>query len=91
VWLCLRRTHALDGEIPKEGSLGHRSLRDDGRADHLFATMVIVMVRKQIVVDAPIARGPSASLTRFDDFKPPEHNLLGSPIARPCSNPTSED
>ena len=38
-------------------------------------------VRKQIVVDAPIERAFTVFTDRFGDFKPPEHNLLGSPIA----------
>jgi len=39
------------------------------------------MVRKQIVVEAPVERAFSVFTERFGDFKPPEHNLLGSPIA----------
>ena len=38
-------------------------------------------VRKQVVVDAPIKRAFSVFTDRFGDFKPPEHNLLGAPIA----------
>jgi len=38
-------------------------------------------VRKQVVVDAPIERAFSVFTGRFGDFKPPEHNLLGAPIA----------
>ena len=40
-----------------------------------------VTVRKQVVVDAPIERAFSVFTDRFGDFKPPEHNLLGAPIA----------
>ena len=39
------------------------------------------VVRKQIVVDAPIESAFTAFTDRFGDFKPPEHNLLGAPIA----------
>jgi uncharacterized protein YndB with AHSA1/START domain len=39
------------------------------------------MVRKQIVVEAPVERAFTVFTERFGDFKPPEHNLLGSPIA----------
>ena len=39
------------------------------------------MVRKKIVVDAPIERAFTVFTDRFGDFKPPEHNLLGAPIA----------
>jgi uncharacterized protein YndB with AHSA1/START domain len=38
-------------------------------------------VRKEIVVDAPIERAFTVFTDRFGDFKPPEHNLLGVPIA----------
>lgn len=39
------------------------------------------IVRKQVVVDAPVARAFELFTQRFGDFKPPEHNLLGAPIA----------
>ena len=39
------------------------------------------MVRKQIVVEAPVERAFTVFTERFGDFKPPEHNLLASPIA----------
>jgi uncharacterized protein YndB with AHSA1/START domain len=38
-------------------------------------------VRKNIVVDAPIERAFTVFTDRFGDFKPPEHNMLGAPIA----------
>jgi uncharacterized protein YndB with AHSA1/START domain len=38
-------------------------------------------VRKQIVVDAPIDHAFTVFTNRFGDFKPPEHNMLGAPIA----------
>jgi uncharacterized protein YndB with AHSA1/START domain len=38
------------------------------------------VVRKQIVVEAPVERAFAVFTERFGDFKPPEHNLLGSPI-----------
>jgi uncharacterized protein YndB with AHSA1/START domain len=44
-------------------------------------------VRKQVVVDAPIERAFSVFTDRFGDFKPPEHNLLGSPIAETVFEP----
>jgi uncharacterized protein YndB with AHSA1/START domain len=40
-----------------------------------------VVVRKEIVVDAPVARAFAVFTERFGDFKPPEHNLLGAEIA----------
>lgn len=40
-----------------------------------------VVVRRQVVVDAPIERAFALFVERFGDFKPKEHNLLGSPIA----------
>jgi uncharacterized protein YndB with AHSA1/START domain len=39
------------------------------------------VVRRQIVVDAPIEHAFTVFTERFGDFKPPEHNLLGAPIA----------
>src|SRR5580692_4503100 len=44
-------------------------------------------VRKQIVVDAPIERAFSVFTGQFGDFKPPEHNLLGAPIAETVFEP----
>ncbi len=38
------------------------------------------VVRRQIVVDAPIERAFATFVERFGDFKPPEHNLLGAEI-----------
>src|SRR5580693_4182830 len=46
-----------------------------------------VTVRKQIVVDAPIERAFAVFTDRFGDFKPPEHNLLGAPIAETVFEP----
>ena len=39
-----------------------------------------VVVRRQVVVDAPIERAFRVFVERFGDFKPKEHNLLGAPI-----------
>lgn len=39
------------------------------------------VVRRQIVVPAPIEQAFAVFTGRFGDFKPPEHNLMGSPIA----------
>ena len=44
-------------------------------------------VRKQVVVDVPIERAFSVFTGRFGDFKPPEHNLLGAPIAQTVFEP----
>ena len=44
-------------------------------------------VHKQIVVDAPIERAFTVFTDRFGDFKPPEHNLLGAPIAATVFEP----
>lgn len=38
------------------------------------------VVRRQIVVTAPIERAFTAFTARFGDFKPAEHNLLAVPI-----------
>ena len=40
------------------------------------------IVRREIVVEAPIEKAFSTFVDRFGDFKPPEHNMLGAPIAR---------
>ena len=45
------------------------------------------VVRKQIVVDAPVERAFTVFTERFGDFKPPEHNLLASPIAETVFEP----
>jgi uncharacterized protein YndB with AHSA1/START domain len=38
------------------------------------------LVRKEIVVDAPVERAFTVFTERIGDFKPPEHNLLRVPI-----------
>jgi uncharacterized protein YndB with AHSA1/START domain len=43
-------------------------------------TETATAVRKQIVVPAPIEQAFDVFVQRFGDFKPREHNLLGSPI-----------
>ncbi len=45
------------------------------------------VVRKQVVVTAPIAQAFTAFTERFGDFKPPEHNLLAAPIAETVFEP----
>jgi len=45
------------------------------------------VVRREIVVAVPIALAFSTFVERFGDFKPPEHNLLASPIARTTFDP----
>jgi hypothetical protein len=39
------------------------------------------VVSTEVVVEAPIERAFNVFTERFGDFKPPEHNLLESPIA----------
>ncbi|MGW8888517.1 SRPBCC family protein [Streptomyces sp. NPDC055749] len=39
------------------------------------------VVRKQVVVEAPIERAFTVFTEQFGDFKPPEHNLLQAAIA----------
>jgi uncharacterized protein YndB with AHSA1/START domain len=46
-----------------------------------------VTVRKQIVVDVPIERAFAGFTGQFGDFKPPEHNMLGVPIAETVFEP----
>jgi uncharacterized protein YndB with AHSA1/START domain len=45
------------------------------------------VVRRQIVVEAPIERAFTVFTGRFGDFKPPEHNLLGTAIAQTTFEP----
>ena len=45
------------------------------------------VVHRQIVVEAPVVRAFSVFTERFGDFKPPEHNLLGAPIAQTVFEP----
>ena len=45
------------------------------------------VVRRQIVVQAPIERAFAVFTERFGDFKPPEHNLLDAPIAETVFEP----
>lgn len=45
------------------------------------------VVRRQIVVDAPIEKAFAVFTERFGDFKPPEHNLLAAPIAETVFEP----
>jgi len=40
-----------------------------------------VVVRRHVVVDAPIEHAFATFVERFGDFKPEEHNLLGAPIS----------
>jgi uncharacterized protein YndB with AHSA1/START domain len=47
----------------------------------------VPVVRKNIVVDAPIERAFTVFTERFGDFKPPEHNLLGAPIIETVFEP----
>src|SRR5436189_4309966 len=46
-----------------------------------------VVVRRHIVVQAPIERAFAVFTARFGDFKPPEHNLLGAAIAETVFEP----
>jgi uncharacterized protein YndB with AHSA1/START domain len=45
------------------------------------------VVRRQIVVDAPIDQAFATFTARFGDFKPAEHNLLAAPIAETVFEP----
>ena len=44
-------------------------------------TQTAATVRRHVVVDAAIDRAFFLFTERFGDFKPPEHNMLGAPIA----------
>jgi uncharacterized protein YndB with AHSA1/START domain len=45
------------------------------------------VVRREVVVAAPVAAAFAAFTERFGDFKPPEHNLLKAPIAETVFEP----
>ena len=45
------------------------------------------VVRRQVIVDAPLDIAFETFTQRFGDFKPPEHNLLGAPIAETVFEP----
>jgi uncharacterized protein YndB with AHSA1/START domain len=45
------------------------------------------VVRKEIVVEAPIERAFSVFAERFGEVKPREHNLLGAPITETTFEP----
>ena len=45
------------------------------------------IVRRQVVVDAPLDKAFAAFVERFGDFKPPEHNLLAAPITTTTFEP----
>ncbi|WP_222192367.1 SRPBCC family protein [Modestobacter italicus] len=46
-----------------------------------------VVVRREIVVQATVERAFTVFTTRFGDFKPPEHNLLGAPVVETVLEP----
>src|SRR5215469_1396915 len=66
-----------------------RVRRGRGSADRggMMTQTKAATVRKQIVVDAPIERAFTVFTNRFGDFKPPEHNMLGTPIAETVFEP----
>jgi uncharacterized protein YndB with AHSA1/START domain len=45
------------------------------------------VVRREIVVNAPITLAFATFVDRFGDFKPKEHNLLGAPITSTTFEP----
>ena len=45
------------------------------------------VIRRDVVVEAPIERAFEVFTARFGDFKPPEHNLLGVEIAETVFEP----
>lgn len=50
-------------------------------------TETAASVRQEVVVEAPQERAFMAFTAGFGDFKPPEHNLLSSPIAKTVFEP----
>jgi uncharacterized protein YndB with AHSA1/START domain len=49
--------------------------------------MTEAVVRKQIVVEAPVERAFAVFTERLGDFKPPEHNMLGAAIEQTVFEP----
>jgi hypothetical protein len=47
----------------------------------------VPVVRKQVVVNAPVEQAFRAFTERFGAFKPPEHNLLATAIAETVFEP----
>ena len=47
----------------------------------------VPVVRKQVVVNAPLEQAFTTFTERFGDFKPPEHNLLAAAIAETVFEP----
>jgi uncharacterized protein YndB with AHSA1/START domain len=45
------------------------------------------VVRRHVVVDAPVDQAFAAFVERFGEFKPKEHNLLGAPITTTTFEP----
>jgi hypothetical protein len=45
------------------------------------------VVRRKMIVNAPIDKAFTVFTDRFGDFKPPEHNLLRVPIAETVFEP----
>lgn len=45
------------------------------------------VVNREVVVNAPIDKAFAAFVERFGDFKPKEHNLLGSPLVSTTFEP----
>jgi uncharacterized protein YndB with AHSA1/START domain len=45
------------------------------------------VVRNHVVVNAPIDKAFAVFTERFGDFKPPEHNMLATPIAETVFEP----
>lgn len=50
-------------------------------------TQTAAVVRRQIVVEAPVDKAFAVFTERLGDFKPPEHNLLAVPIAETVFEP----
>ncbi|MER6496115.1 SRPBCC family protein [Streptomyces griseorubiginosus] len=50
-------------------------------------TQADTALRRGIIVEAPLEKAFAAFTERFGDFKPKEHNLLGSPIAETVFEP----
>jgi uncharacterized protein YndB with AHSA1/START domain len=50
-------------------------------------TAAATVVRREIIVNAPVERAFTVFTERFGDFKPPEHNLLGAALVETVFEP----
>ena len=80
-----RGSGAASHRVPP--SRGPRPGRCHGATTGFLTQTDTSVVRQQIVVAAPIEQAFTVFTERFGDFKPPDHNLLSSPITQTVFEP----